>query len=159
MSNVDLILRLFLQLAVILAACRLVGMVGRRLGQAQVVCEMITGVLLGPSLFGLLLPHLQSALFPQNIIIGGVTITHPSMSILYVIAHLGLALYLFLVGSGLPALRCARGRVSRLAHLSSASPSGCPPSKSRPPCRCQRPSSVSNRERPCSHQSTRTKQP
>jgi Kef-type K+ transport system membrane component KefB len=51
MSNVDLILRLFLQLAVILAACRLVGMVGRRLGQAQVVCEMITGVLLGPSLF------------------------------------------------------------------------------------------------------------
>ncbi len=98
MSNVDLILRLLLQLAVILAACRLVGMVGRRLGQAQVVCEMITGVLLGPSLFGLLLPHLQSALFPQNIIIGGVTITHPSMSILYVIAHLGLALYMFLVG-------------------------------------------------------------
>lgn len=98
MSNADLILRLFLQLAVILAACRLVGMIGRRLGQAQVVCEMVTGILLGPSLFGLLLPDLQGMLFPKQVTIGGVTITHPSMSILYIIAHLGVALYMFLVG-------------------------------------------------------------
>ncbi|MEO7002688.1 MAG: hypothetical protein ABI068_12830 [Ktedonobacterales bacterium] len=47
MSNFDLILRLFLQLAVILTACRLVGFIGRWLGQAQVVCEMVTGILLG----------------------------------------------------------------------------------------------------------------
>ena len=98
MSNGDLILRLFLQLAVILGACRLVGVVGRRLGQAQVVCEMLTGILLGPSLFGLLLPNLQKMVFPTKATIGGVTITHPSMSILYVIAHLGLTLYMFLVG-------------------------------------------------------------
>jgi len=58
----------------------------------------LSGVLLGPSLFGLLVPHLQTALFPQKITIGGVTIIHPSMSILYVLAHLGLALYMFLVG-------------------------------------------------------------
>jgi Kef-type K+ transport system membrane component KefB len=62
MTNADLILRLFLQLVVILAACRIAGLVGRRLGQAQVVCEMVTGILLGPSLFGLLLPTIQDAL-------------------------------------------------------------------------------------------------
>ncbi len=98
MSNADLILRLFLQLAVILVACRLVGIIGRRLGQAQVVCEMVAGLLLGPSFFGLLAPNLQRMLFPQQVVVGGVTITHPSMSILYVIAHLGVALYMFLVG-------------------------------------------------------------
>lgn len=98
MSNTDLILRLFLQLAVILAACRIAGMIGRKLGQAQVVCEMVTGILLGPSLFGLLLPNVQSWLFPKTATVGGVTITHPSMSILYIIAQLGISLYMFLVG-------------------------------------------------------------
>lgn len=98
MSNTDLILRLFLQLACILAACRLAGMIGRRLGQAQVVCEMVTGILLGPSLFGLLLPQVQTWLFPKTATVGGVTITHPSLSILYIIAQLGVSLYMFLVG-------------------------------------------------------------
>jgi Kef-type K+ transport system membrane component KefB len=98
MSDQDLILRLLLQLAVILGACRLVGMVGKRLGQTQVVCEMITGVLLGPSFFGLLWPTAQRWLFPQTAVVGGVTIQHPSMSILYAISHLALALFMFLVG-------------------------------------------------------------
>ena len=46
----------FLQMFVILAICRLVGMIARRLGQPQVVGEMIAGVIMGPSLFGLLFP-------------------------------------------------------------------------------------------------------
>jgi len=62
------------------------------------VCEMLAGLLLGPSCFGLLAPTLQRALFPTQATVGGVVITHPSMSILYVIAHLGIALYMFLVG-------------------------------------------------------------
>src|SRR5579859_2732912 len=98
MANADLLLRLFLQLAVILAACRLVGMVARRIGQAQVVGEMVAGVLLGPSLFGLLLPTVQQWLFPLKATVGGQTITHPSMAILYVIGHVAVALYMFLVG-------------------------------------------------------------
>jgi Kef-type K+ transport system membrane component KefB len=64
--------------------------------------EMVTGVLLGPSLFGLLLPEFQSFLFPQkySLPIDGVThdVRHPSMQILYIIAQLGLVLYMFLVG-------------------------------------------------------------
>ena len=52
MSNHELVLTLFLQLGVILAVCRLAGHLGRRLGQTQVVSEMVAGVLLGPLLFG-----------------------------------------------------------------------------------------------------------
>ncbi len=60
MSNNDLAIRFFLQLAFIVATCRIVGLLAKRVGQPQVVAEMIAGVLMGPSLFGLLLPgHLR----------------------------------------------------------------------------------------------------
>ena len=49
----------FIQMAVILAACRVVGAVARRFGQPQVVGEMIAGVLLGPSLLGYFFPHFE----------------------------------------------------------------------------------------------------
>ncbi|MFL5664834.1 MAG: cation:proton antiporter [Ktedonobacteraceae bacterium] len=88
MSNTELSVRLFLQLAVILGACRLVGFLARKVGQPQVVGEMIAGVLLGPSLFGLLLPNLQKQVFPQGI----------SMNILYASSQVGLVLYMFLIG-------------------------------------------------------------
>ncbi|MEP0846325.1 MAG: cation:proton antiporter [Phycisphaerae bacterium] len=89
MPNHELSILVFLQLAAILLACRLVGWAARRLGQPQVVGEMIAGVLLGPSLFGLLAPELNGALFPAK---------SPSMSVLYCAAQIGLALYMFLVG-------------------------------------------------------------
>jgi Kef-type K+ transport system membrane component KefB len=101
MSNHDLITRLFLQLTVILITCRVVTILGKRyLGQTDVVCEMIAGVTLGPSLFGLIAPEWQQWLFPkaQLILETGQKIPHPSMSILYAISQIGLALYMFLVG-------------------------------------------------------------
>jgi Kef-type K+ transport system membrane component KefB len=102
MSYSDLLLRLFLQLAVILTACHLVGLVGRRLSQAQVVSEMVAGVLLGPSLLGWVAPGVQQFLFPKvaTIVVGSATatITHPSMAILYAISQVALAVYMFLVG-------------------------------------------------------------
>jgi Kef-type K+ transport system membrane component KefB len=87
MSSFQLSVLLFLQFAVILAACRLVGWAVRPFGQPQVVAEMITGVLLGPSLFGLLAPAAQAALFPRA-----------SLPIIYSLAQIGLVLYMFLVG-------------------------------------------------------------
>ena len=87
MSSFQLSVQLFLQFAVILAACRLIGWAARPFGQPQVVAEMITGVLLGPSLFGLVAPAAQAALFPKA-----------SLPIIYSLAQLGLALYMFLVG-------------------------------------------------------------
>jgi K+:H+ antiporter len=102
MSNFDLVLKLFLQITVILAACRIVGILGRYLGQTQVVSEMIAGVVLGPSLLGYLAPALQNWLFPQQAVItvgsSTATMTHPSMSIIYALSQLGLVLYMFLIG-------------------------------------------------------------
>ena len=90
MTNAELSVAFFLQMAIIIAACRIVGWLAKRyLGQPQVVGEMIAGVILGPSLFGLLAPDLQAALFPEE-----------SRSILFVGAQLGVGLYMFLVGLG-----------------------------------------------------------
>ncbi len=94
-------LRFMLQALVVLGACRLVGWIGVKfLGQAQVVMEMVTGVMLGPSLFGLFLPNVQGYLFPPKIQVVGMPkpVNHPSMMILYVIAQIGLVLYMFLIG-------------------------------------------------------------
>jgi len=51
-SNFDLSVLFFLQLAFILAVCRAVGWLASRIGQPQVVGEMIAGVVMGPSLYG-----------------------------------------------------------------------------------------------------------
>ncbi|WP_315760650.1 cation:proton antiporter [Sphingomonas sp. Y38-1Y] len=84
----DFSIHFFLQLAIIIAVCRLVGWIGQRfLHQPQVVGEMIAGVLLGPSLFGMLAPELQNAIFPKE-----------TRNVLYVGAQLGVGLYMFLVG-------------------------------------------------------------
>ena len=87
MTASQLSVAFFLQMFFILAVCRAVGWIAQRLGQPQVVGEMVAGVMLGPSLFGLLWPQGQQALFPPD-----------SMKTLYVGAQLGVGLYMFLVG-------------------------------------------------------------
>lgn len=90
MTIAQLSVTFFLQMFVILATCRLVGWLGQKyLHQPQVVGEMIAGVILGPSLFGLLTPDLQQLIFPAE-----------TKGILYVGAQLGVGLYMFLVGLG-----------------------------------------------------------
>ena len=87
----DFSIHFFLQIAVILLVCRAVGWAAKKyLGQPQVVGEMIAGVLIGPSLFGLFFPEFQAALFPKE-----------TRSILYVCAQVGVGLYMFLVGTTL----------------------------------------------------------
>ncbi|MDZ8055477.1 MAG: cation:proton antiporter [Aulosira sp. ZfuVER01] len=101
MSNFELVLRLLLQLTVILVTCRLVTIVGKRyLGQTDVVCEMIAGVMLGPSLLGLINPDIQQWLFPKAPILlaTGAKIPNPSMSILFAVSQIGLVIYMFLIG-------------------------------------------------------------
>jgi hypothetical protein len=55
-----------LQIIVILFVCRVVGWLARQIGQPAVVGEMIAGVVLGPSLFGLFFPGPQAWLFPEE---------------------------------------------------------------------------------------------
>ncbi|HEY6124860.1 MAG TPA: cation:proton antiporter [Steroidobacteraceae bacterium] len=77
-----------LQMFVILAACRFFGwLVQRWMRQPPVIGEMIAGVVLGPSLLGVVAPELQAFLFPPD-----------SKPVLYVVAQLGIGLYMFLVG-------------------------------------------------------------
>ncbi len=87
MSHLQLAIQFFLQIAVILAVCQIVGQIAKRFGQPQVVAEMIAGVLLGPSLLGLFWPEISAKLFPAD-----------SMKVLFPISQLGLAAYMFVVG-------------------------------------------------------------
>src|ERR1700745_86533 len=94
MNNVHLAIQFFIQLAVILLFCRLVGAIALRLGQPQVVAEMLAGVLLGPSLFGLVWPDAQHWLFPWD----SSQQMRDTQSYLFPASQLGLALYMFVVG-------------------------------------------------------------
>jgi Kef-type K+ transport system membrane component KefB len=94
MSNLNLAIQFFFQLAVILMFCRLVGAIATRFGQPQVVAEMIAGVMLGPSLFGLVWPEAQQWLFPWDT----TQKVRDTQSYLFPASQLGLALYMFVVG-------------------------------------------------------------
>jgi Kef-type K+ transport system membrane component KefB len=94
MNNTDLAVQFLLQLAFILLVCRVVGWIAIRLGQPQVVAEMIAGVMLGPSLLGLWFPEFQQSIFPWD----KTQTTRDSQSYLYPVSQLGLALYMFVVG-------------------------------------------------------------
>ncbi len=94
MNNLHLAVQFFLQIAVILLFCRVVGAIAARFGQPQVVAEMLAGVLLGPSLFGLLWPEGQQWLFPWD----RTQATRDTQSYLFPASQLGLALYMFVVG-------------------------------------------------------------
>src|SRR6266567_4033847 len=89
--------RLFLQLSVILIACYVVGWIFRRFGQPAVVGEMMAGILLGPSLFGLLAPNAFHFVFAAS-----------SLDALRLFSQIGVCLFLFAVGMELD--------VSQLRH-------------------------------------------
>jgi Kef-type K+ transport system membrane component KefB len=80
--------QLLLQILLILIAARLCGLLLRLLGQPQVIGEMAAGILLGPSLLGRF-EHgqLLEALFPAA--------SRPNLDLF---AHLGVILFMFLVG-------------------------------------------------------------
>jgi Kef-type K+ transport system membrane component KefB len=85
-----LALQFLLQVAVILAACRIAGWLMQRIGQPKVIGEMIAGILLGPSLLGLVAPSVQTTLFPPA-----------SLGLLSTVSKFGLVLYMFVVGTHL----------------------------------------------------------
>ncbi|MBM4096660.1 MAG: hypothetical protein FJ261_07775, partial [Planctomycetes bacterium] len=57
------LLLLILQVGLIIAVARAMGWLARRLGQPEVIGEIVAGLLLGPSLFGWLAPAWSTALF------------------------------------------------------------------------------------------------
>jgi Kef-type K+ transport system membrane component KefB len=83
----DPLSRLFLQLVIILAAARLTGQLFTRLGQPSVVGEMAAGMLLGPSLFGLVAPAAFHFVFDPG-----------SLGALKLFSQIGVCLFMFTVG-------------------------------------------------------------
>ncbi|MBC7692399.1 MAG: cation:proton antiporter [Methylotenera sp.] len=75
------------QLILVVTASRVLGKILHRLGQPSVIGEVLAGILLGPSLFGLLCPVPFQFIF------------HPaSLGALQVVSEFGLILFMFTVG-------------------------------------------------------------
>src|SRR3954452_7547464 len=113
MHGANLILILLLQLAMILALSRLVGWLFGYFRQPQVMGEMIAGIMLGPSVFGLLARALSQQLFPPE-----------SVQYLSVLSQIGVIFFLFLVGLELdPKLLKNRGHAAVVvSHVSIIAP-------------------------------------
>jgi K+:H+ antiporter len=78
---------LLLQVIVIVGAARVLGSLFLKIGQPSVIGEMVAGILLGPSLLGLVAPGVQTFLFPSS-----------SMGALRLLSQIGVILFLFVVG-------------------------------------------------------------
>jgi K+:H+ antiporter len=78
---------LLLQVIVIVVAARLLGALFHKIGQPPVIGEMVAGILLGPSLLGLVAPGVQTFLFPAA-----------SLGGLRMLSQIGVILFMFVVG-------------------------------------------------------------
>ncbi len=78
---------LLLQLLVIIFAARLLGGLFARFGQPSVIGEMAAGIVLGPSLFGMLAPDAFQFVFPQS-----------SLGALRLLSQVGVCFFMFAVG-------------------------------------------------------------
>jgi Kef-type K+ transport system membrane component KefB/nucleotide-binding universal stress UspA family protein len=109
----DLILLLLVQVGLILALSRLIGLAFAKLNQPQVVGEMLAGIMLGPSLFGWLFPHAWASVFPPT-----------SVVYLNTLSQVGVICFLFLVGLELdPKLLRNRGHSAVvISHVSIVAP-------------------------------------
>lgn len=83
---------LLVQIIVIIFAARLFGRLFSKFGQPAVIGEMIAGILLGPSLLGVLSPSAMAFIFPVN-----------SMETLKLFSQIGVIVFMFTVGMQLNA--------------------------------------------------------
>jgi Kef-type K+ transport system membrane component KefB len=85
--NTDLALHVIIALAAVVVSGRVMGRLVARIGQPLVIGEVLSGILLGPSLLGRIAPGVEDYLFPMS--------ARPALG---VIAQLGVILYMFVVG-------------------------------------------------------------
>lgn len=102
-----------LQLMVVLVLAKGAGWVLRRLGQPAVIGEMLAGIVLGPSVFGLTLPQAQVWLFPPS-----------SLASLTQVSQLGVLVFMFAAGAefNLSRLRGQRRLALVVSHAGIALP-------------------------------------
>jgi Kef-type K+ transport system membrane component KefB len=109
LTTAEVNVRVLLALAVVISVSRLVGWALSRIGQPRVHGEILAGILLGPSLLGLVWPRALGFLFPTEI-----------LAALKVLAQVGLVLFMFLIGLELD-LGKLRGQGHKAVVISQAS--------------------------------------
>lgn len=101
--------QVLLSVGAVVVSVRTVGWLIAKVGQPRVIGEIIAGILLGPSLLGLVWPAAFEFLFPDGVI-----------SALKVLAQFGLAMFMFLIGMELN-LQSQRGQGRKAVAISQAS--------------------------------------
>ncbi|HVK61425.1 MAG TPA: cation:proton antiporter [Bdellovibrionales bacterium] len=79
--------QLLLQILVILIVGKLCGLIAKRIGQPQVIGEMVAGILIGKSVLALIAPETFESLFPET-----------SLPALSALSQIGLIIFMFIVG-------------------------------------------------------------
>ncbi len=100
---------LLLQIIVILATCRIVGLLFKKIGQPTVIGEIVAGIILGPSILGYFFPQVSAFLFPEE-----------SLSYIKILSQFGLILFMYAIGMELD-LSVVRKRLRDTISISHAS--------------------------------------
>jgi Kef-type K+ transport system membrane component KefB len=109
MTSAEVNVHVLLALGVVIVASRAAGWAISKIGQPRVHGEILAGILLGPSLLGVVAPSAVDELFPTEVV-----------GALKVLAQIGLVLFMFLIGLELD-LQKLRGHGHRAVVISHAS--------------------------------------
>ncbi|MEI1373065.1 cation:proton antiporter [Nostoc sp. UHCC 0926] len=82
-----IVILVLVEVLIVIGLSRLVGLGFRSIKQPLVIGEIVAGIMLGPSLFGLVAPHLAVTLFPPE-----------TIPFLNVLSQVGLIFFMFLIG-------------------------------------------------------------
>jgi Kef-type K+ transport system membrane component KefB/nucleotide-binding universal stress UspA family protein len=85
--HLDTVVLVLLEVVIVIGLSRLTGLGCRWIKQPLVIGEIIAGIMLGPSLFGLVAPDLAGFLFPAQ-----------TIPFLNVLSQVGLIFFMFLIG-------------------------------------------------------------
>jgi Kef-type K+ transport system membrane component KefB/nucleotide-binding universal stress UspA family protein len=81
------VILVLVEVLIVIAMSRLVGLVFRSIKQPLVIGEIVAGIMLGPSLFGLIAPDVAASVFPPE-----------TIPFLNVLSQVGLIFFMFLIG-------------------------------------------------------------
>ncbi|MFM2063488.1 MAG: hypothetical protein RLZZ507_3158 [Cyanobacteriota bacterium] len=81
------VILVLVEVLIVMGMSRLVGLAFKSIKQPLVIGEIFAGIMLGPSLFGLIAPHAAATLFPPE-----------TVPFLNVLSQVGLIFFMFLIG-------------------------------------------------------------
>ncbi|QLE54464.1 cation:proton antiporter [Nostoc sp. TCL26-01] len=82
-----IVIQVLVEVLIVIGLSRLVGLAFKSIKQPLVIGEIVAGIMLGPSLFGLIAPHVAVTLFPPE-----------TIPFLNVLSQVGLIFFMFLIG-------------------------------------------------------------